>query len=281
MSKSEIIQGPQLNYLLELFVELGKAGRDFVLAGARAIHFYVDKPRFTGDFDFILDVLPLRGMGQPISKVLEDLGYQVVPESRNFQFEKEIPDTGESFRIEFMASEKERRTKDFRVDVQEKIHARSCTGAEIVLKESDFRSIQGFLPNGEKAEIKLRVARPHALLMLKMLAMDDRYRNIRGPEEARHDREEAKNHAADIISIVRSSIQKKDFCKWFWAQFDDDLELECRIRQVISDYYKDLFSPGIQLYEEHLRDKSPFVDVNRSELERALREVRILLHESE
>ena len=38
--------------------------------------------------------------------------------------------------------------------------------------------------------------------MLKLLALDDRYRNIRGPAEARHDREEARTHAADIVAIV-------------------------------------------------------------------------------
>jgi hypothetical protein len=211
MAKSEIVKEPQLPYLLELFVELGDSGRDFILVGARAIHFYVDNPRYTGDFDFVLDVISLRAMSQSIAEVLKRLGYNVIPESRNFQFEKDIPNSEEKFRIEFMASEKESRPKDFRVDVQKKIHARSCTGAEIILKESDCKTIQGKLPNGKKATIELHVARPHALLMLKVLAMDDRYRNVRGPDESRHDREEAKVHSADIISIVRANIQREGF----------------------------------------------------------------------
>jgi len=276
MAGSEIIKEPQLCYLLELFVELGETGRDFVLVGARAIHFYVDKPRFTGDFDFILNVLPLRGMSRSISDVLERLGFRVVPESRNFQFEKEIPNSEEKFRVEFMASEKEKRAKDFRVDVQGKIHARSCTGAEIVLEESDVMAIRGNLPNGEEARIKLRVARPHALLLLKMLAMDDRYRNIRGPNEAGHDREEAKVHSADIISIVHSQIRAENFGLCFWDQFGEDVDLKSRVKNIISDYYANILSPGIQLYAEHLNDQGPLLD-NRSELERALREVRLLL----
>jgi hypothetical protein len=34
--------------------------------------------------------------------------------------------------------------------------------------------------------------------MLKLLALFDRYHNIRGSQEARHDREEAWTHAADL-----------------------------------------------------------------------------------
>lgn len=40
--------------------------------------------------------------------------------------------------------------------------------------------------------------------MLKLLALADRYANIRGPKEARHDREEAQTHSTDIIAIARA-----------------------------------------------------------------------------
>jgi hypothetical protein len=40
--------------------------------------------------------------------------------------------------------------------------------------------------------------------MLKVRALYDRYHNIPGPQEARHDREEAQAHAADIVAIVKA-----------------------------------------------------------------------------
>jgi hypothetical protein len=41
-------------------------------------------------------------------------------------------------------------------------------------------------------------------MMLKLLALYDRCHNIRGPEEARHAREEAQTHAADIVAIIKA-----------------------------------------------------------------------------
>jgi hypothetical protein len=91
-------------------------------------------------------------------------------------------------RIEFMAPEEFKRSADFRVDVQPGVHARACTGATIALAESDDYPLEGTLPDGAAPyTAKVRVTRPHALVMLKLLALYDRYHNIRGPQEARHD----------------------------------------------------------------------------------------------
>ena len=62
-----------------------------------------------------------------------------------------------------------------------------------------FLQTHGGLPNGHPASATLRVTRPTALVLLKLLALDDRYRNIRGRAEAEHDREEAQTHAAAVI----------------------------------------------------------------------------------
>jgi len=65
---------------------------------------------------------------------------EAVEGARLFQFTKKIPDTNEEMRIELMGSDRERRPNDFRVNVQPHIkphlHARACTGSEIVLRES-------------------------------------------------------------------------------------------------------------------------------------------------
>ena len=171
-----IIEEPQLGYLLELFSELGSAANYFILVGARAMRFTISKARPTKDFDFVLDVVTLRGMTPSIAGVLEKLQYDVDPQAHNFQFVKKIPDSPEKIRIEFLASEKEKRLKDFRVDVQKNIHARACIGAEIVLRESDYRHLEGVLPSGRPAKVQVRIARPHSLLMMKLFAMDDKHK---------------------------------------------------------------------------------------------------------
>ena len=48
----------------------------------------------------------------------------------------------------------------------------------------------------------VRVTQPHALVMLKLLALDDRYRNVRGRAQQEHDREEARTHSADCIAVI-------------------------------------------------------------------------------
>ncbi len=276
--EQNIIGEPQLSHLLEFLTELGSAADDFVLAGAQAMRFVVNEARSTRDFDFVLDVIALRETSQSIADVLEKLQYKVVPEARRFQFSKQIPDSPEIMRVEFLAPEKEKRPNNFRVDVQQNIHARACTGAEIALRESDCKTIKGTLPNGKPGEISLRVICPHALLMLKLFAMDDRYKNIRGPKEAQHDRDEARIHAADIVIIVRTNIQSSDFNRLFWFQFSDELKLKQRALDIISNYFVDSNAPGILLYAEFLRMQSMAINEDE-ELKRALREVRLLLPE--
>ena len=208
-----MIPEPQRTYVLELLKALGPAADGFVVAGAQAMKFMLNQARATKDIDFVLDVIALRDGNDSIAETLKDLGYKVVPGSQNFQFEKAIPGSKEVMRIEFMAPEELKREKDFRVDVQNGIHARACTGGSIALAQSSIYELSGTLPDGTAFSAPVRVTKPHALVMLKLLALDDRYRNIRGPTEARHDREEARTHAADIVAVVGAQADMKGFGK--------------------------------------------------------------------
>jgi hypothetical protein len=133
-----MIPEPQRTYVLELLKDLGPAADGFVVAGAQAMKFMLNQARATKDIDFVLDVIALRGGNDSIAETLKDLGYKVVPGSQNFQFEKARPGSKEVMRIEFMAPEELKREKDFRVDVQNGIHARACTGGSIALAESSI-----------------------------------------------------------------------------------------------------------------------------------------------
>lgn len=264
----------QKSHLIEFMVELKELADSFVLIGGQALPFLTESSRLTKDIDFALDVFALRKTNKSIADALNKLNYKPVDEARNFQFVKEI-NSELKIRIEFLASEREKRKSNIRVDIQDKIHARACTGAEIAIKESYLETLNGFLPNGQPAEVKIRVVKAHALLMLKLFAMDDRYQNLRGPDKAEHDRNEARIHLADIVNIVHGHIQNPDFVKCFWSQFNQDKQLKQKCHNIISTYFKDINSVGIILYEEFLNAQG--VAYNQFDLERALREIRLII----
>lgn len=61
----------------------------------------------------------------------------------------------------------------------------------MALAESESHALAGALPNGEAFTTQRPRHQAPSLVMFKLLALFDRYHNIRGPQEARHDREEA------------------------------------------------------------------------------------------
>lgn len=276
-----MIPEPQRTYVLELFEALGASGDSFVIAGAQAMKFYVQEARGTKDVDFVLDAIRLRGEATSLHGKLERLGYAAVPESRNFQFQKLIPGSQEIMRIEFMAPEELKRKNDIRVDVQTNVHARACTGGNIALAEAKVHALEGTLPDGRPFIASVRVTQPHALVMLKLLALDDRYRNVRGPQEATHDREEARTHAADIVAILSAQPDLAAFRFDFLRQFDMDLALKERTVFIFTGYFRDALSPGLLLYEEALAANAPTGRDSRSafstEMERVVRLIADIL----
>ena len=156
-----------------------------------------------------------------------------------------------------MAPEEFKRPADFRVDVQKGIHARACTGGTVALAESEERPLEGRLPDGTPYAAKVRVTRPHALVMLKALALYDRYHNVRGPRETRHDREEAQTHAADIVAIVKGQPNLAEFRHQLGGQFRADAELGRRVSGILNDFFRAPTAPGYLLYEEYLAAKLP------------------------
>ncbi|MGH9326435.1 MAG: nucleotidyl transferase AbiEii/AbiGii toxin family protein [Terriglobia bacterium] len=274
----EMIPEPQRTYLLELLATLGPAAEGLILVGGQAARFMVAKPRATRDLDFVLDVALLRGSTTSLASVLAELGYSPVDNARNFQFEKPIPGLGQAMRVEFLASAEFSRKNDIRVDVQDGIHGRASVGASIVVAETDEREISGSLPHGTPAKFYIRITRPHALTMLKLIAMDERYRNIRGSEHRDHDREEARTHASDIIAIISARPDVRDFRGRFAAQFGKDVELKTRIYEIIRSYFGEQGSPGLVLYSEALirEDARASVRDLSGELRRAQRLVSFL-----
>jgi hypothetical protein len=272
-----VIPEPQRTYVLELLAALGDAADDFVVAGAQAMKFSVAKARGTKDVDFILNVIALRNEPLQLAKVFESLGYAPVPESRNFQFVKPIPNSAETMRIEFMAPEEFKRPHDFRVDIQHGVHARACVGGSIALAESDLHTISGNLPNATPFTGRIRVTRPHALVMMKLLALSDRYNNLRGAKEARHDREEAQTHASDIAAILTAVPDIARFNEQFIAQFQQHPILGLHVLWILLNFFRDLTSPGLLVYSEHVAANLPAdratPEVVRTETELAQRTV--------
>jgi hypothetical protein len=274
-----MIPEPQKTYLLELLNALGPAADEFVLVGGQALKFVLEEARATRDFDFLLDAIALRDNPANVALKLETLGYTVVPESRNFQFQKPIPGTNEIMRVEFMAPHELKRGSDFRVAIEKGLHARECLGGTIALQESDLHEVTGALPDGTPARINLRVTRPHALVLLKLLALHDRYRNLRGPEHADHDRDEARVPASDIIAILNAAVDIAAFREAFYTQFAGDPILGIRIIDHLRTYFRDDSSPGILLYEEWLRASAPADRNTRAQLADELRRASRMMAE--
>jgi hypothetical protein len=185
-------------------------------------------------------------------------------------------------RIEFLAPHEFARKDDIRVDVQDGVHGRACVGGSIVVVETKEHKLVGSLPDGTPTETKIRVTRPHALVLLKLLALDDRYRNIRGPAHAQHDREEAGTHANDIVATMSAQMNLGEFRRAFDAQFVSDSSLKGRTEQIIRHYFRNQVSPGLVLYGESLAASLPFGESARDlgpELRRAQRLVSSLLPE--
>ena len=100
-------------------------------------------------------------------------------------------------RLEFPAPAELVRKDGIRVDVQNGVHVRACVGGSIVVVETDRDEVVGALPDGKPARAEVQVTRAHALVLLKLLALDDRYHNVRGPAHAEHDRGDAREITDD------------------------------------------------------------------------------------
>ena len=274
-----MIPYPQRSHVLELLVALGPAAENFVLAGAQALKFHSPKSRATRDFDFVLNVLALRQADRELSAILESLGYEPVPEARRFQFFKPIPNSAEVMRIEFMAPAEHKRRNDFRVDIQPGVHARACQGGSVTLAESDLWNISGRTPDGSRVSASIRVVRPTALIMMKLLAIHDRYQNLRGIQQREHDRNEARIHTADVVDILKAQIDRNEFRRRFLAQFAPEPHLKDKISKIVQDYFGDENKPGVLLYEESLRSLDDAISREkfRVEVQRAQRLVASLL----
>jgi hypothetical protein len=157
----------------------------------------------------------------------------------------------------------------------------SVTGGAIALQESDRYELTGLLPDGQPASTTLRVTRPTALVLLKLLALDDRYRNVRGPAEAEHDREEAQTHAADVVAIMTANLDADAFRQGFYTQMQGQPEVENRIKSILQEYFRTDSAPGMLLYEEALQRDTPADSRTRArlrdELNRAFKMMNRLL----
>jgi hypothetical protein len=123
------------------------------------------------------------------------------------------------------------------------------------------------------------------LVLLKLLALSDRYSNIRGPREARHDREEAQTHAADIVAIISTQPAPAQFAAQFLSQFQADPLPGVRVLRILADSFRETTSPGLIVYAEYLAANTPIghdaqADL-RQETERARRALSRILPPSE
>ena len=100
------------------------------------------------------------------------------------------------------------------------------------------------------------------------LSLFDRYHTIRGPQEARHDREEARTHAADIVAVLRAQLDPAQFAQAFVREFLREPLLGLRVLRIFHDFFREPTSPGFLVYEEQLAANIPAGRNVREELQR-------------
>ena len=105
--------------------------------------------------------------------------------------------------------------------------------------------------------------------------MDERFRNLRGPQHREHDRSEARTHAEDIVAVLSARRNLEDFRARFVKQFEIEPPLRERTLKIVHDYFAHETDPGVLLYEERLRERLAMGETSasdvRSELRRAQR----------
>lgn len=135
---------------------------------------------------------------------------------------------------------------------------RAFARAEVLrIAESSVHRLSGKLPDGAAFAADVRVTKPHALVMLKLLALDDRYRNIRGATQQKHDREEARTHSADCVAVMSGQTDLKQFKEDFEKQFQRDPALGMRVLDILNGYFRENTSPGLLVYEESILADQP------------------------
>jgi hypothetical protein len=99
--------------------------------------------------------------------------------------------------------------------------------------------------------------------------------------EARHNREEAQTHAADIVAILTAVPDIARFNSLFLAQFLPEPPLGVRVLRVLGDFFREITAPGLIVYTEYLAANLPAdrttTEVLRRETELAQRIVAQIL----
>jgi hypothetical protein len=72
--EERVIPEPQKTYVIELLYALGTTADEFVVAGAQAMKFMMERARATKDINFVLDVVRLRREPLLLGAQLEKLG---------------------------------------------------------------------------------------------------------------------------------------------------------------------------------------------------------------
>lgn len=165
-------------------------------------------PRVTKDFDFIasLDLIASAGDQKQFHVALEKHNFKVVPKNARWQFAKDV-DTGRTVVLDFHAASPAENRDDLRVQArrvkpqpslgQEGIHAREnpeAIGSELHPFSFAYEGIEIVLPN------------PVTLVLMKLVAMRDRWRGSQDASKSADERQfeegQARKHAEDVCRIM-------------------------------------------------------------------------------
>jgi hypothetical protein len=98
--------------------------------------------------------------------------------------------------------------------------------------------------------------------------MASRAGNNPSEPRGRHDREEARTHAADIVAVLKAQLDPPQFAQAFVREFLREPLLGLRVLRIFHDFFREPTSPGFLVYEEHLAANIPAGRNVREELQR-------------
>lgn len=171
-------------------------------------------PRVTKDFDFIvsLELIASEGDQKMFDAVLAKHGFEVVTRNARWQFEKKVT-ADQSVLLDFHAPSPTEPRADLRVEKRRVKPGRSLGSTGIHGRENPEANATELHPfTFTYQSLELLVPHPLAFAIMKLMAMNDRWRAASAatsPEERHAEGSLARKHAEDLMRIVAMTTRSE------------------------------------------------------------------------
>lgn len=230
-----------------------------VQGGSRTSALPLLEARATEDIDVFMDIeVFMRDTSEGVARfrsLLVELGYEVHPKARYFQFIKPICDDLE-VKIDLLArhprpeEDEHVKVKDIRVGRRghsafQTLHAWSTSEAFAIEAGRQQIPLEGLAPDGSPFRGHVQIPHPFASLCMKLKAALD-YEDT--PPDLRDAKQ--KKHAFDVY-LLTAMLDSQEFEQtWAYAQQFSDVSMMSEIREAVARLFRAIDGPGCLLIQE-------------------------------